>query len=77
VVSRKDQPGPVVEIERKKGAAPFLLGHSQTSVLPAQGVPSPAISARLGRNSIRTTTCLLPEAPGLLAVAKKDKGRPW
>jgi integrase len=32
-----------------------LLRHSHTSVVLAQGVPLPAVSARLGHSSVRTT----------------------
>jgi integrase len=32
-----------------------VLRHTHTSVLLAQGVPLPAVSARLGHSSVRTT----------------------
>jgi site-specific recombinase XerD len=42
-------------IPKPKGAALHLLRHSHTSILLAEGVPLPAVSARLGHSSIRTT----------------------
>jgi len=44
-----------LKIPKPKGAALHLLRHSHTSVLLAQGVPVPAVSARLGHSSARTT----------------------
>ncbi|HXK05879.1 MAG TPA: site-specific integrase [Verrucomicrobiae bacterium] len=44
-----------LKIAKPKGAALHLLRHSHTSVLLAQGVPLPAVSARLGHSSVRTT----------------------
>ena len=42
-------------IPKPKGAALHLLRHSHTSILLAEGVPLPAVSARLGHSSVRTT----------------------
>ncbi len=44
-----------LKIPKPKGAALHLLRHSHTSVLLAAGVPLPAVSARLGHSSVRTT----------------------
>ena len=44
-----------LKIPKPKGAALHLLRHSHTSILLAEGVPLPAVSARLGHNSVRTT----------------------
>jgi integrase len=44
-----------LKIPKPKGASLHLFRHSHTSVLLAQGVPLPAVSARLGHSSIRTT----------------------
>ena len=44
-----------LKIPKPKGAALHLLRHSHTSVLIAAGVPLPAVSARLGHSSVRTT----------------------
>ncbi len=44
-----------LKIPRPKGAALHLLRHTHTSHLLASGVPLPAVSARLGHSSIRTT----------------------
>ena len=44
-----------LKIPKPKGAALHLLRHTHTSVLLAAGVPLPAVSARLGHSSIRTT----------------------
>jgi integrase len=44
-----------LKIPKPKGAALHLLRHTHTSVLLAEGVPLPAVSARLGHGSIRTT----------------------
>ena len=44
-----------LKIPKPKGAALHLLRHSHTSVLLAAGVPVPAVSARLGHSSVRTT----------------------
>ena len=44
-----------LKIAKPKGNSLHLLRHSHTSVLLAQGVPLPAVSARLGHSSIRTT----------------------
>jgi integrase len=44
-----------LKITKPKGAALHLLRHSHTSVLIAEGVPLPAVSARLGHSSVRTT----------------------
>jgi integrase len=44
-----------LKILKPKGAALHLLRHSHTSHLLASGVPLPAVSARLGHSSIRTT----------------------
>jgi len=44
-----------LKIPKPKGAALHLLRHSHASVLLAQGVPLPAVSARLGHSSVRTT----------------------
>lgn len=44
-----------LKIVKPKGAALHLLRHSHTSHLLASGVPLPAVSARLGHSSIRTT----------------------
>jgi integrase len=44
-----------LKIPKPKGAALHLLRHSHTSVLIAEGVPLPAVSARLGHSSVRTT----------------------
>ena len=44
-----------LKIPKPKGAALHLLRHSHTSVLLAEGVPLPAVSARLGHSSVRTT----------------------
>lgn len=44
-----------LKIPKPKGASLHLLRHSHTSVLLAQGVPLPAVSARLGHSSVRTT----------------------
>ena len=44
-----------LRIPKPKGAALHLLRHTHTSVLLAQGVPLPAVSARLGHSSVRTT----------------------
>ena len=43
------------KIPKPKGAALHLLRHTHTSVLLAEGVPLPAVSARLGHSSVRTT----------------------
>ena len=43
------------KIPKPKGASLHLLRHTHTSVLLAEGVPLPAVSARLGHSSIRTT----------------------
>jgi integrase len=42
-------------IPKPKGAALHLFRHSHTSVLLSEGVPLPAVSARLGHSSTRTT----------------------
>jgi integrase len=44
-----------LKIAKPKGASLHLLRHSHTSVLLAEGVPLPAVSARLGHSSVRTT----------------------
>jgi integrase len=44
-----------LKIPKPKGSALHLLRHSHTSVLLAEGVPLPAVSARLGHSSVRTT----------------------
>jgi integrase len=44
-----------LKIAKPKGAALHLLRHTHTSVLLATGVPLPAVSARLGHSSVRTT----------------------
>lgn len=44
-----------LKIPKPKGAALHLLRHSHTSHLLAGGVPLPAVSARLGHSSVRTT----------------------
>jgi integrase len=44
-----------LKIPQPKGASLHLFRHSHTSVLLAQGVPLPAVSARLGHSSVRTT----------------------
>ena len=44
-----------LQIAKPKGAALHLLRHSHTSHLLASGVPLPAVSARLGHSSVRTT----------------------
>ncbi|HEY1240637.1 MAG TPA: tyrosine-type recombinase/integrase, partial [Bryobacteraceae bacterium] len=44
-----------LKIPKPKGASLHLLRHTHTSVLLAQGVPLPAVSARLGHSSVRTT----------------------
>jgi integrase len=44
-----------LKIPKPKGAALHLFRHSHTSVLLAEGVPLPAVSARLGHSSVRTT----------------------
>ena len=44
-----------LKIPKPKGASLHLFRHSHTSVLLAQGVPLPAVSARLGHSSVRTT----------------------
>lgn len=44
-----------IKIPKPKGAALHLLRHSHTSHLLAGGVPLPAVSARLGHSSVRTT----------------------
>lgn len=44
-----------LKIPKPKGAALHLLRHTHTSHLLASGVPLPAVSARLGHSSIRTT----------------------
>ena len=44
-----------LRIAKPKGAALHLLRHSHTSHLLASGVPLPAVSARLGHSSVRTT----------------------
>jgi integrase len=44
-----------LKINKPKGAALHLLRHTHTSVLLASGVPVPAVSARLGHSSVRTT----------------------
>ena len=44
-----------LKIPKPKGAALHLLRHTHTSILLAEGVPLPAVSARLGHSSVRTT----------------------
>ena len=44
-----------LKIAKPKGAALHLLRHTHTSVLLAQGVSLPTVSARLGHSSVRTT----------------------
>jgi integrase len=44
-----------LKIPKPKGNSLHLLRHTHTSVLLAQGVPLPAVSARLGHSSVRTT----------------------
>jgi integrase len=44
-----------LKIPKPKGAALQILRHSHTSHLLASGVPLPAVSARLGHSSVRTT----------------------
>ena len=44
-----------LKIPKPKGAALHVLRHSHTSVLITEGVPLPAVSARLGHSSVRTT----------------------
>jgi integrase len=44
-----------LKIPKPKGNALHLLRHSHTSILLAAGVPLPAVSARLGHSSVRTT----------------------
>ena len=44
-----------LKIPKPKGNSLHLLRHSHTSVLLAAGVPLPAVSARLGHSSVRTT----------------------
>src|SRR6185369_3896811 len=44
-----------LKIPKPKGASLHLLRHTHTSILLAQGVPLPAVSARLGHSSVRTT----------------------
>jgi integrase len=44
-----------LKIPKPKGSALHLLRHTHTSVLLAEGIPLPAVSARLGHSSVRTT----------------------
>jgi integrase len=44
-----------LKIAKPKGGSLHLLRHSHTSILLAEGVPLPAVSARLGHSSVRTT----------------------
>ena len=44
-----------LKIPKPKGSALHTLRHTHTSVLLAEGVPLPAVSARLGHSSVRTT----------------------
>jgi integrase len=44
-----------LKIDKPKGAALHFLRHTHTSILMASGVPLPAVSARLGHRSVRTT----------------------
>ena len=44
-----------LKIPKPKGAALHIIRHTHTSVLHAEGVPLPAVSARLGHSSVRTT----------------------
>jgi integrase len=44
-----------LKIPKPKGSALHLLRHSHTSHLLASGAPLPAVSARLGHSSMRTT----------------------
>ena len=44
-----------LKIPKPNGSALHLLRHTHTSVLLAEGVPLPAVSARLGHSSVRTT----------------------
>jgi len=44
-----------LKIPKPNGSALHLLRHSHTSVLLAAGVPLPAVAARLGHSSVRTT----------------------
>jgi len=44
-----------LKISKPKGRALHLFRHTHTSVLLAEGVPLPAVSARLGHSSVRTT----------------------
>jgi integrase len=44
-----------LKIPKPKGNSLHLLRHTHTSVLLAQGLPLPAVSARLGHSSVRTT----------------------
>ena len=44
-----------LKIPKPKGAALHLFRHSHTPVLLAEGVPLPAVSARPGHSSMRTT----------------------
>ena len=44
-----------LHVPKPKGSALHLLRHAHTSVLLAAGVPLPAVAARLGHSSVRTT----------------------
>ena len=57
-----------LKISKPKGNSLYMLCHSHTSVLLAAGVTLPAMSARLGHHSVRTTQEIW--------LLIKDGGRP-
>lgn len=63
-----------LKIERPRGAALHLLRHSHTSILIAAGVPLPAIAARLGHASVRTTQEIYAH---MIAGQDREAARKW
>jgi integrase len=63
-----------LKIPKPKGAALHLLRHTHTSVLLAEGVPLPAVSARLGHSSVRTTQEIYAH---MITGQDKEAARKW
>ena len=63
-----------LKIPKPKGAALHLLRHSHTSVLLASGVPLPAVAARLGHSSVRTTQDIYAH---MITGQDEDAARKW
>lgn len=63
-----------LKIAKPKGAALHLFRHSHTSILIAAGVPLPAVAARLGHASVRTTQEIYAH---MIAGQDREAARKW